>query len=81
LIGGGGNSLSTGSGANVDAIDNLFGGDGNDLLEGDTGNDVFTCDGKNSNTAAAVGTAPGEADIMVDFTRPTGDTGGTDCEF
>jgi len=81
LIGGGGNSISTGSAPNSDLLDNLFGGDGNDLLEGDTGVDVFACDGLNSNTSLTAGTSPGEADIMVDFTRPSGDSGGADCEF
>lgn len=80
LIGGGGTSTSTGSAPTLDAVDTLVGGDGNDVLEGDTGNDSFTCDGKNLSTDAAVGTAPGDSDITVDFVS-TADTGGADCEF
>jgi len=80
LIGGGGTSTSTGTAPTLDAIDTLVGGDGNDVLEGDTGTDSFTCDGKNLSTDAAVGTAPGDSDITVDFVTAS-DTGGADCEF
>ncbi|MEO8905051.1 MAG: hypothetical protein ABI488_21560 [Polyangiaceae bacterium] len=59
--GAGDDSLFGGAG-----LDTLIGGDGNDVLEGDAGNDTFDCDGKNSSTA--LGTAPGNADMTVDFT-------------
>jgi Ca2+-binding RTX toxin-like protein len=61
--------------------DTLVGGDGNDLLEGDADTDTFTCDGKNSSTAAADGLAPGDADFRVDYV--SGETLGNPhgCEF
>jgi Ca2+-binding RTX toxin-like protein len=83
LYGGAGDdTLIGGGGTGTDAADTLFGGDGNDVLEGDTGADVFACDGINA--PMGTGTAPGDADITVDFSptaMTTPDTGGSDCEF
>jgi Ca2+-binding RTX toxin-like protein len=61
-------------------VDTLVGGNGNDMLQGDAANDSFTCDGKNAAADLAVGTAPGENDILVDFTA-SADTKTADCEF
>jgi Ca2+-binding RTX toxin-like protein len=80
LVGGGGTTTTP------DGADQLIGGDGNDILEGDDFADMFQCNGKNKASDSAVGTAPGESDITVDFT-PSTDTGPmgsatlTDCRF
>jgi Ca2+-binding RTX toxin-like protein len=80
LVGGGGTTVT------ADGADQLIGGDGNDILEGDDAADMFQCNGKNKASDSAVGTAPGESDITVDFT-PSTDTGPagsatlTDCRF
>lgn len=62
--------------------DTLVGGDDEDFLEGGTENDSFTCDGKNLPTDAAIGSAPGALDILLDFSSPGAGTDtktGTDC--
>jgi Ca2+-binding RTX toxin-like protein len=80
LVGGGGTTTTP------DGADQLIGGDGYDILEGDDFADMFQCNGKNKASDSAVGTAPGESDITVDFT-PSTDTGPmgsatlTDCRF
>jgi Ca2+-binding RTX toxin-like protein len=87
LYGGANDDTLVGGGATgTDLGDQLIGGDGNDILEGDDGADMFQCNGKNRALDSAVGTAPGDSDITVDFT-PSTDTGPggsstlTDCRF
>lgn len=72
--GAGGDTLTGGGGSGTDLGDTLIGGDGEDTLQGDAAADMFQCDGKNSNTAAAAGTSPGDTDFTLDFT-PGVDTG------
>lgn len=86
LYGGAGNDTVTGGGGTgTDLGDTLVGGDGNDTLQGGAAADIFQCDGKNTNTAAMVGMAPGDTDFDPDFT-PGVDTGpggiptAPDCE-
>ncbi|MDX2052736.1 MAG: hypothetical protein SFV15_10120 [Polyangiaceae bacterium] len=64
-----------------DGTDAITGGDGNDVLEGDQLADTFNCDG--NNTASALGTAPGNSDLTVDFTSGTDlpTTKPANCEF
>lgn len=85
VYGGAGNDwVYGGGGTGTDLGDTLVGGDGNDTLQGDAAPDVFQCDGKNSNTAATVGTSPGDADLTADFTQgvdtgPGGSATAPDC--
>ena len=72
-------------GTGIDLADTLVGGDGNDTLTGDAAADVFQCDGKNIDTALAVGTLPGDTDFTTDFTMgvdtgPGGSPTAPDCE-
>jgi Ca2+-binding RTX toxin-like protein len=76
LFGGAGDDTVVG-GADADSI---IGGNGNDVLQGDAASDAFTCDGKNASADTAIGTAPGENDILVDYTAAA-DTKAADCEF
>ena len=63
--------------------DALYGGDDNDVLEADSETDYFQCDGRND--AQTLGSAPGNADITIDYTPGSPDfdsrAAPNDCEF